>query len=165
MGEWWRVTPASIGKECQSLIAVVRAAKINEAKPLLEACAQLICLKHKQLPGSTLALLRAIWGCMIVDASPFDDSNDCLGLPSLLLMSMVAKANPLWTLPPPLHTSLVTAVLRTARTTVCQPWIGFVWQHDGQWELEETGESSTVADGKARNLRNVIRAAQCAVEG
>ena len=133
--------------------------------PLLQACASLL-LPEKARPGSTLAMLKAVWGGMIVDASPFEDSSDCLGLPALLLLSLVAKADPEWTMPPPLRRAAVIAALRTATSAPSQQWIGHVRQSDNWWHLESVdSEPSDGNDERATSLRNILRTAQAVVGG
>lgn len=131
--------------------------------PLLVACASLL-LPNKACPGSTLAMLKTVWGCMLTDASPFTESSDCLGLSGLLLLSLIATADPNWIMPRTLRRASVAAALRTATSAPSQPWIGFVRQKDEWWRLESVPAESDLAS-RAANLRNVLRAAQVVTGG
>ena len=166
--------------------AIRRGSGLCSQIPLLEACDALLLPKadsasHKStslMPGSTLAMLKVVWGCMLVDASPFNDSNDCLGLPSLMLLSLVAKADPEWTMPMSLCRAAVAGALRTASSAPSQPWLGFVARSDDWWKLEDDTlpPGSTAAkvlalnseysvNQKATNVRNILRVAQSVVGG
>jgi 3-methyladenine DNA glycosylase/8-oxoguanine DNA glycosylase/superfamily II DNA or RNA helicase len=146
-------------------IAIRRGSMLCSSQPLLEACSKLLLARLKPIAGSTLAMLKAVWGCMLVDASPFDDSEGCLGLPGLLLLSLIARANPGWSLPPPLRRAAVLSALRTASIVDTQPWIGYVRRDDNWWKLEEGEGSPDSVDLKALNLRNLIRVSQAGVGG
>lgn len=166
--------------------AIRRGSGLCSQIPLLEACEALLLSKtnsvsHQSKPlmeGSTLAMLKMVWGCMLVDASPFNDSHDCLGLPSLVLLSLVAKANPQWIMPMSLCRAAVASALRTANSAPSQPWLGFVARSDDWWKLEDgalpTGtttakalapNSEYSANQKATNVRNILRVAQSVVGG
>ncbi|CAB9501710.1 DNA-3-methyladenine glycosylase [Seminavis robusta] len=145
--------------------------------PLLDASASLLLRRRAHnnnnnnqhpLPGSTLAFLKTVWGCMLVDAAPFDDADDCLGLPGLLVLSLVAKANPDWTLPPPLNRLSVAAAIRAA-TAPSNQWVGFVKRREDWWQLEDMPATKDTEDEldspRAVLLRNVLRATQVAVGG
>jgi hypothetical protein len=133
--------------------------------PVLEACTELIH-PTKVYPGSTFAFLKTMWGTMLCDASPFQDSPDCLGLCGILLLSLIAKADPAWTLPPPLCRLAVAAALRTATSNISQQWIGFVKRLENWHKLETIptvnmgGENQRVA-----NLRNIMRVTQAVAGG
>jgi 3-methyladenine DNA glycosylase/8-oxoguanine DNA glycosylase/superfamily II DNA or RNA helicase len=152
--------------------AIRRGTGLCSNAPLLEACAALLLPKEQKhdnesksvAAGSTLAMLKTVWGCMLVDASPFEDADDCFGLPSLMLLSLVAKADPAWTMPAALCRAAVAGALRTAKSAPSQPWLGFVERSDEWWRLEAVS-SNDVKDQKACNLRNILRAAQTAVGG
>lgn len=90
--------------------------------------------------------------------------DDCLGLPSLMLLSLIAKADPEWTMPMALCRAAVTGAIRTAKSAPSQPWLGFVERSDEWWRLEAVS-SIDAEDEKACNLRNILRAAQTAVGG
>jgi hypothetical protein len=166
--------------------AIRRGAGLCSPAPLLESCTTLLLSNNQSKsppPGSTLAMLKTIWGCMLVDASPFDDADECLGLPSLLLLSLVAKADPGWVMPASLRRAAVACALRTAKSAPSQPWLGFVKRSDDWWKLDDKKPStkstatttaaaaaaavvsSDLADQKASNLRNMLRAAQSVVGG
>jgi hypothetical protein len=83
---------------------------------------------------------------MLVDASPFDAPPDgsALGLEQLLLLSLVARADPEWVLPPRLARRAVAAALRTQARPSNQ-WLGFV-------------KREYAPDGAAINWRLVMRA-------
>jgi len=152
--------------------AIRRGTGLCSSAPLLEACGALLLPKEssnsgkaKQPPeGTTLAMLKAVWGCMLVDASPFDDTDGCMGLPSFMLLSLVAKADPQWTMPMSLCHAAVAGALRTAKSAPSQPWLGFVERSD-DWFLLEKEPSNDTEDQKACNLRNIMRAAQTAAGG
>lgn len=145
--------------------AIRRGTGLCSTVPLLEACNTLLNSESSP-PGSTLAMLKTLWECMLVDASPFDDADDCLGLPSLLLLSLIAKANPEWTMPATLRHAAVVSAIRTAKAAPSQPWLGFSDRFDYWWELEECAEATAATrDQKALNLRNILRAAQAVVGG
>jgi 3-methyladenine DNA glycosylase/8-oxoguanine DNA glycosylase/superfamily II DNA or RNA helicase len=136
--------------------------------PLLDASTALL-LRTPHQPGSTLAFLKTVWGCMLVDGSPFDDSQDCLGIPGLLLLSLVAKACPKWILPPSLRRLAVTAAMRTARSGARQ-WVGFVRPDNDWWHLEDLPDETNLVEHpldslRAVSFRNILRATQIAVGG
>jgi len=153
--------------------AIRRGNGLCSVAPFLEACEALLLPKEssdnciaQQLPeGSTLAMLKTVWGCMLVDASPFEDADGCLGLPSLMLLSLVAKADPQWRMPVSLCRAAVAGGLRTAKSAPSQPWLGFVERSDNWWMLEAAEPSSDAEDQKACYLRNTLRAVQAAVGG
>ena len=68
-------------------------------------------------------MLSTVWGCMLVDASPFDAPSDgsALGLEQLLVLSLVARADPGWALPPALARKATAAALRTQQRP-CNQW-------------------------------------------
>ena len=78
--------------------SIRRGSGICSSAPLVEACTELLH-PTKAYPGSTFAFLKTLWGCMLVDSSPFAESHDCLGLTSILLLSLIAKADPTWVMP------------------------------------------------------------------
>ena len=140
----------------------IRRGGLCSTAPLLEACTAL--LSPTSPAGSTFAMLKTVWECMLVDASPFNDADDCLGLPGFLLLSLVAKANPNWNMPTSLCRAAVAGALRAAKSAPSQPWLGFFERIDTWWILEQQ-PVPTNKDLRARDLRNILRTAQAAIGG
>lgn len=132
--------------------------------PLLEACRELLH-PSRAYPGSTLAFLKTLWECMLVDSSPFEDSSDCLGLLGILLLSLVAKADSTWLIPPELRRNAMASALRTAELKVSQPWIGFVERSEKWYELENEVVHNSGTVRRAVNLRNILRVTQSVAGG
>lgn len=157
--------------------AIRRGSGLCSAVPLFEACMDLIH-PSKANPGSTLAFLKTVWSCMIVDSFPFKSSVDCLGLDGFLLLSLIAKADPTWMMPSALRRLAIAGALRTAKSSLSQQWVGFVKRRDDWHKLEcfnsaaaaaaTTAVATTVDEGKkdqATLLRNLLRVAQVVAGG
>ena len=141
--------------------AIRRSRMLSSPAPLLEACRELIHPKCVRL-GSTFAFLKTLWSTMLTDVAPFDDATKgCLGLPSVLLLSLLAKAKPSWTMPHSLCRAAVASALRTAYCRDTKQWVGFVERND-DWHLLEVGEfgDEDSVEMRAANLRNILRATQ-----
>ena len=132
-----------------------RSHRLSSTRPLLEAARNLL-LPPNSCPGSTFEFLKSLWASMMVDVSPFQGSNDCLGLKEIVLLSLVAKADPFWVMPAVLRRYAVSAALRTHHLDVAQQWIGFVKNNDDWWVLESPTDEQGGAEALA--LRNVLRA-------
>lgn len=145
--------------------SIRRGSTLSSSAPLLEACADLQLPSREPRDGSTLAMLRAIWGCMLVDASPFDDGDEYLGLPSLLNLTLIARADPSWRLPVVLRRAAVLSALITASILDVQPWIGYVRRDDSWWTLEKQQKNTKGQDAKSLHLRNLIRVCQVGAGG
>ena len=130
--------------------------------PLLEACTALLAgsrgreveREADQPPrGGAYALLCTIWGCMLVDASPFDAPTDggALGLEQLIALSLVARADAGWVMPPALARKAVAAALRVQQRPANQ-WLGFMdrdFAPNGQiigWRLEQPQGGAPAAE-------------------
>ena len=99
-----------------------RADALCSVAPLLEACTALLAPPDTaRAPdaapsprGGTAAMLSAVWAGMLADSRPFEAPADgsALGLEQLLLLTLVARADPAWRMPPLLKRKAVAAALR-----------------------------------------------------
>jgi len=96
-----------------SLLTMAVRRSFCSTAPLLEACTALLAPRGVPHRGATFAMLSAVWQAMLVDASPFDAPADgaALGLAQLLVLSLVAKADPSWALPPSLARKVQAATI------------------------------------------------------
>ena len=102
-------------------------------------------------------MLTAVWSGMLADARPFDapKDNKALGIEALLVLTLVATADPQWTLPPPLMRRAVASALR-AQACDANQWIGFVRKKGSGERMFELETSSGV--GVGARVRNALRA-------
>ena len=138
-----------------------RAGALCSPAPLLEACAELLTPaggNGTSLRGGTAAMLQAVWGGMLADAQPFDAADDgtSLGIAQLLVLTLIARADPSWQLPSTLRRKAVAAALRTQARGAHQ-WLGFVrTKRDGRkmFQLEPGGGEGDLG----AQVRNALRA-------
>ena len=132
--------------------------------PLLEACSLLLrgCqlgqTQDKKNPprGGVLELLCTTWRAMLEDASPFAAPKDgsMLGFEELLLLSLVAAAEPLWMLPMPLIRKTIATVIRTQH----QP-ANFINIEKTSDDVERNWNLVNDGGGKLQNMLQIMRAA------
>ena len=156
-----------------------RAGALCSVAPLLDACAALLApltaagpaaaaaatdgeRRKTPLRGATAAMLTAVWGGMLADSSPFEPPSDgaALGIEQLLLLTLVARADPSWTMPPQLMRKAVAAALR-AQARDANQWVGFVKTRragEAIFTVESAPGDAGCDSPVAPRVRNALRA-------
>jgi hypothetical protein len=165
-------SPAPVLEACQSLLYGVPLSPLGDdagdKDDILSTHTAINKDKNELAPprGGVFAMLSTTWKCMLEDASPFDapDNGSLLGLEELLLLSLVAKADDSWQMPPRLLCKAVATALRTQQQPANLANVEKT-VHISQvtWNLQEEENSSSSCERRAVQLRNALLVMRAAV--